>query len=97
MQAAFYQYDRDRSGFLTADELYQGLSYAGYRFDQPSFAALLRTFDPDRNGRFSLPEFMAMCVFLTCANNTFRAFDPAGTGRISADFNQFLYAACACR
>ena len=51
LQNAFMMYDRDRSGYLSGDEVFQGLTYAGYRFDQPSFQALLRTFDPDRNGK----------------------------------------------
>lgn len=33
-----------------------------------------------------------MIVYLESAKSTFKAFDPAGTGRISLDFQQFLYA-----
>ncbi|GAB4818300.1 hypothetical protein N2152v2_005346 [Parachlorella kessleri] len=96
-QNAFMMYDRDRSGYLSGDEVFQGLTYAGYRFDQPSFQALLRTFDPDRNGRFSLAEFIAMSMFIQCVTNVFRAFDSTSSGRINLDFNQFLYAAANCR
>lgn len=35
---------------MSVDEVQQGLAQMGYRFDQPSFMAVLRTFDPDRNG-----------------------------------------------
>ncbi|GAB4818296.1 hypothetical protein N2152v2_005342 [Parachlorella kessleri] len=96
-QNAYYQYDRDRSGTLSTDEVFQGLSYAGYRFDQPAFQALIKAFDPDRNGKFGLDEFIAMSVFLTSAGNVFRAFDAAKAGRVTLDFNQFLYAAANCR
>lgn len=96
-QNAFFHFDRDRSGNLSSDEVFQAFSYAGYKFDQPAFQAVLRTFDPDRNGQFSLAEYIAMSCFLQCAANTFRAFDSQGGGRITLDFNQFLYAAANCR
>ena len=48
-------------------------------------------------GKFGLDEFIAMSVFLTSAGNVFRAFDAAKAGRVTLDFNQFLYAAANCR
>ena len=64
LQNAFMMYDRDRSGYLSGDEVFQGLTYAGYRFDQPSFQALLRTFDPDRNGKPKLATYMDQWALL---------------------------------
>ncbi len=48
-------YDLNRSGYLTAQEVFQGLTYAGYRFDQPAFTALLKAFDPERDGALQGP------------------------------------------
>ena len=39
----------------------------------------------------------AMTLFLRSAVNTFKAFDPQGSGRVSMDFSQFIYAASHCR
>lgn len=53
---------------------------------------MVRAFDPDRNGQLGLAEFIAMTLFLKSAAATFSAFDPQSEGRISLDFNQFVYA-----
>lgn len=39
----------------------------------------------------------AMTLFLRSAVNTFKAFDPQGSGRVNMDFSQFIYAASHCR
>lgn len=67
---------------------------AGFKLDQPAFYAMLKSFDPDRNGQLGLPEFIAMTLFLRSATATFQAFDQQRTGRINLDYNQFIYA-CA--
>ena len=44
-----------------------------------------------------MPEYIAMCLFLVSARNTFAAFDFQKTGVISFNFGQFVYAAPNCR
>ncbi len=40
-----------------------------------------------------LTEFIAMTLFLQSANATFTAFDQQRMGRVTLDYNQFIYAA----
>ena len=48
-------------------------------------------------GRFGLPEYTMLCLFLMAARNIFAAFDPGHTGRASLDYSQFVYAAANTR
>lgn len=38
-----------------------------------------------------IEEFIALTVFLRGASAAFRAYDPQQTGRITLDFNQYVY------
>ncbi len=49
--------------------------------------------DPDNSGTLSLDEYIRMCLFLQSCVRTFTAFDQQRTGRITLDFNQWVYAA----
>ena len=42
-------------------------------------------------------EYIAMSIFLQSTIKTFKAFDPQSTGRITLDFNQFVFAVAATR
>ena len=64
----------------------------GFNLDEHAFYAMVRAFDPDRQGQLGLAEFIAMTLFLKSAAAAFSAFDPRKEGRISLDFNQFVYA-----
>ncbi len=66
---------------------------AGYRLDTPAFEALFTAYDPDRSGSSDIAELVAMTVFLQGATATFQAFDAQQQGRITLDYNQFVYAA----
>lgn len=93
MQKSFVQYDQDKSGELDMREVQQALSSAGFMLDQPAFAALFTAFDPDKSGSLCLPEYIGLTLFLQSATATFTAFDAQRTGRITLDFNQWVYAA----
>lgn len=97
MQQTFQRFDRDRSGALTRDEVFQALTAAGFHLDQHAFEALFGAYDPDRSQSLGLPEYMGMSVFLKHTANMFRAFDAQRTGRITLDYNQFVYAMSHCR
>jgi Ca2+-binding EF-hand superfamily protein len=64
-QQAFYYFDKDRSGSLSLDEVYNALSHAGFRLDRPAFDNLFMTFDPDNTRTLSMAEFMGMTVSST--------------------------------
>lgn len=61
--------------------------------DAPAFEALFTVYDPDRSGSTDIAEFVAMNIFLRSAQATFQAFDAQRQGRITLDYNQFVYAA----
>lgn len=93
VQRSFTQFDVDRSGELDMGEVQQALSSAGFQLDQPAFMALFQAFDPDKSHALSLPEYIGMTLFLQSATATFTAFDAQRSGRITLDFNQWIYAA----
>ena len=70
---------------------------AGYTLDGPAYQAALAAYDPDRNGRLELTEFIAFSLFLRCAADSFKAFDFQRSGTVSLSLNQFIYAAANCR
>jgi hypothetical protein len=70
---------------------------AGFHLDQHAFEAAFSSFDPDRNNVSSVTEFMGLCVFMRGTAQIFGAFDPQRQGRITLDYNQFVYAASSCR
>ena len=74
-----------------------GRCHAGFRLDQHAFEALFAAFDPDRSQGLSLTEYMGMTTYLQMATQMFSAFDPQRQGRITLDFNQWIYAASNCR
>ena len=43
------------------------------------------------------PEYIATCVFLRNTAANFQAFDTSRQGRVSMDYNQFVYAASNCK
>ena len=61
--------------------------------EMPAFGALCAAFDPRRDGKFGLTEFIAMQSFLKTVSATFKGFDPQGRGSIQLSLSQFLYAA----
>eukprot|EP01025_Chloroclados_australasicus_P045804 TRINITY_DN5038_c0_g1_i2.p3 TRINITY_DN5038_c0_g1~~TRINITY_DN5038_c0_g1_i2.p3 ORF type:complete len:170 (-),score=17.21 TRINITY_DN5038_c0_g1_i2:344-853(-) len=97
MQQCFQYYDRDRSGALSSNEVFQSLHDAGFKLDQNVFHVLMSTFDPDKTNSLGMEEFIAMTLFLKSASAVFTAFDRDGSGSIALDYNQFIYAAANCR
>ena len=70
---------------------------AGFKLDQHAFEALFYAYDPDRSGTCSLIEYMGVCTFLKSTALIYSAFDPQRTGRITLDYNQFVYAVSSCK
>ncbi|KAL2623079.1 hypothetical protein R1flu_003284 [Riccia fluitans] len=85
---------RDR---LSLNEVYEALRVVGFSLDQPSFYSACQSFDKGRTGQFTLDHYMSMCIFLKSAQNLFRAFDTQRDGRVTLDFNQFVYCAANLR
>jgi len=96
VQCSFANVARERP-ILSLNEVYQALQQAGYALDQPSFYTACQSFDPNRLGKFKVDDFIALCIFLQSAKNLFNAFDTSKQGRISLDYNQFIYCAANLR
>jgi len=70
------------------------VGFAGYNWiEAEPFKALCSAFDPQRDGKFRLPEFIALLSFLKSVTGTFDGFDRNRRGTITLNLNQFLYAA----
>ena len=63
--------------------------------EQTAVATAMKAFDPDQSFSLSLDQYIAFSLFFFCARKAFDAFDRSDAtqvGRITIDFNQFVYA-----
>lgn len=63
----------------------------GFNVNKRAFYVIVEAFDTDRKEHLGLAEFIGMTLFLKSATASFCALDPHKEGRISLDFNQFVY------
>ncbi|CAA6675551.1 unnamed protein product [Spirodela intermedia] len=96
VQDAFSASSRGQ-GFLAPDGVYEALKIVGFSLDSPSFYTVCETFDQTKKGRFLLDSFISLCIFVQSARNLFNSFDASKQGRVTLDFNQFVYCAANCR
>jgi|TARA_B110000977_G_scaffold143332_2_gene182017 Ca2+-binding EF-hand superfamily protein len=100
IQASFQYFDATRTGRLNKSEVLRALHHAGFgHVDEGAVKSACQAFDPDRTNALSLDQYIAMTLFLLSAKRAFDAFDATqpGSGRITLDFNQFVYAASKTR
>ena len=101
IQASFQYFDASKTGKLTKSEVLRALHHAGFgHVDEGAIKASCQAFDPDRSNSLSLDQYIAMTLFLLGAKRAFDAFaaqQPSAGGRITVDFNQFVYAASKTR
>ncbi|XP_078448406.1 uncharacterized protein LOC144716982 [Wolffia australiana] len=97
VQKAFSSLSREGGGFLTPDGVTEALKTLGFSLDYPSLYTACESFDREKDGRFFLDSFMSLCVFLQSARNLFDSFDLSRRGKVTLDFNQFVYCAANCR
>ncbi|EFJ38843.1 hypothetical protein SELMODRAFT_403081 [Selaginella moellendorffii] len=94
-------YDRDQNGTMSFEEfvnLHKFLSLVQNAFTASSrgsgvlgLSEMHKSFDHKRTGQFRLDDFISICIYLQSARNLFDAFDTTRQGRITLDFNQFVY------
>ncbi|XP_031378162.1 sorcin-like [Punica granatum] len=96
VQQAFSDLERGH-GYLAPEDVYKALVKIGFSLDSPSFYTVCESFDQKKNGRFRLDDFISLCIFIQSARNLFNSFDTAKQGRVSLDFNQFVYCTANCR
>nr|XP_010943920.1 sorcin isoform X6 [Elaeis guineensis] len=93
----------------TQPEVYPKFMPNGKRKVQNVFSALERgrgflplddvyaSFDKNKMGMVRLDEFISLCIFVQSACNLFNSFDTPKQGRVTLDFNQFVYCTANCR
>ncbi|XP_028768079.1 sorcin [Neltuma alba] len=96
VQHAFSDLERGR-GFLVPEDVHEALVKVGFMLDSPAFYTVCESFDQSKNGRFRLDDFISLCIFVQSARNLFNSFDAAKQGRVTLDFNQFVYCTGNCR
>lgn len=71
MQAAFFSADKDHSGFLDENEIYQAISSSGFPISLPTIHALCQKFDTTKRGAFDFPTFLFMVAHLAHVRSIF--------------------------
>ncbi|KAK1653294.1 hypothetical protein QYE76_071099 [Lolium multiflorum] len=90
VQTVFSTLERGR-GFLSLEEVYEALIKLGFSLDSPAFYTVCESFDKSKKGRVRLDEFISICIFVQSARNLFSSFDTTKQGKVTLDFNQFVY------
>ncbi|XP_066359453.1 uncharacterized protein [Miscanthus floridulus] len=96
VQSVFSTLERGR-GFLSLEEVYEALIKLGFSLDSPAFYTVCESFDKSKKGMIQLDEFISLCIFVQSALNLFNSFDTSKQGRVTFDFNQFVYCTANCR
>lgn len=79
----FQKVDRDRSGFISADELQMALSNGTWQpFNKETIRLMIGMFDKQNTGTVSFQDFGALWKYVTDWQNCFRSFDTDNSGTI---------------
>ncbi|CAL8097024.1 unnamed protein product [Calicophoron daubneyi] len=90
---SFRQYDTDRSGSISAQELTMALTSFGFRLSPQFMNMMVRKFDRTRRGAVAFDDFMHACICLQNLTNAFAESDTNRTGFTQFSYEQFLFAA----
>ncbi|KAM3262018.1 hypothetical protein ACQJBY_052600 [Aegilops geniculata] len=96
VQTVFSTLERGR-GFLSLEDVYEALIKLGFSLDSPAFYTVCESFDKSKKGMVRLDEFISICIFVQSARNLFGSFDTTKQGKVTLDFNQFVYCTANCR
>ncbi|XP_008472288.1 programmed cell death protein 6 isoform X2 [Diaphorina citri] len=79
----FQGVDRDRSGFISADELQHALSNGTWTpFNPETVRLMIGMFDKHNRGSITFEDFGALWKYVTDWQNCFRSFDRDNSGNI---------------
>ncbi|CAG9828016.1 unnamed protein product [Diabrotica balteata] len=82
----FQRVDRDRSGFINADELGSALSNGTWSpFNPETVRLMIGMFDRNNRGQVSFEDFGALWKYVTDWQNCFRSFDRDNSGNIDKE------------
>ncbi|XP_046684374.1 programmed cell death protein 6-like [Homalodisca vitripennis] len=88
----FQRVDKDRSGYISADELQIALSNGTWTpFNPETVRLMIGMFDKESRGTVSFEDFGALWKYVTDWQNCFRSFDNDNSGNIDKnELNQAL-------
>ncbi|XP_065085287.1 programmed cell death protein 6 [Ochlerotatus camptorhynchus] len=79
----FQKVDRDRSGYISADELQQALSNGTWNpFNPETVRLMIGMFDRQNRGSVNFQDFGALWKYVVDWQNCFRSFDTDSSGNI---------------
>ena len=97
-QSEFAKFDVNKDGKLGKAEVFRALSSMSFgECDSRAIEEACKSFDPSRENKIGVPEFIALVLFLTSAKKVFEQFDVAKTNSVTLDMNQFIFAASRTR
>lgn len=88
LKEVFHSLDKDRTGFLTQEELKRGLVKCGVQLEDQEFADLFKALDADGTGKIAYTEWLAATIGKelveseAAIDDAFQFFDLGGTGTI---------------
>ncbi|XP_044747952.1 programmed cell death protein 6 isoform X2 [Coccinella septempunctata] len=79
----FQRVDRDRSGYINADELQSALSNGTWSpFNPETVRLMIGMFDKSNQGKITFEDFSSLWKYVTDWQNCFRSFDRDNSGNI---------------
>nr|ADM26624.1 apoptosis-linked protein 2 [Polypedilum vanderplanki] len=79
----FQKVDKDRSGYISADELQMALSNGTWQpFNKETVRMMIGMFDKQNTGTVSFQDFGALWKYVTDWQSCFRSFDTDNSGTI---------------
>jgi Ca2+-binding EF-hand superfamily protein len=80
----FQRVDKDRSGYISSDELQMALSNGTWTpFNPETVRLMIGMFDKQNRGTVSFDDFGALWKYVTDWQSCFRSFDRDGSGNIN--------------
>ncbi|MBN3296229.1 PEF1 protein, partial [Amia calva] len=90
-KALFQQFDRDRSGSISASELHQAFGQMGYNISPQLTQTLVSRFGTrGSQGNIQLDRFIQVCTQLQSMTQVFREKDAGMTGNVRMNYEDFL-------
>ncbi|MBN3319135.1 CPNS1 protein, partial [Atractosteus spatula] len=86
-QAIYKQYDADRSGLISADELPRAFSAAGFPLNEQLFQMITRRYS-DENGNMDFDNYIGCLVRLDAMCRAFKTLDKDDNGTIKVNIQE---------
>ncbi|XP_053124344.1 calpain small subunit 1 [Hemicordylus capensis] len=88
-QCIYKQYDTDRSGTISSNELPGAFEAAGFKLNQQLYSMIVRRYS-DENGNMDFDNFISCLVRLDAMFRAFKSLDRDGSGQIRVTLKEWL-------